>query len=212
MASFIVILWLASFNGIFFGWDRWMGSFDANLWLGSFNGIFWWQWWKWAFENESEPTCHCSSCWLSSIFCWMVSSSWLLLWRASMRVRARSISAAFLRAAAWSRTSHARRMISSLARWVSSTSRRATSRSSRVATSSTSFSVNCSRTNVNVALVIVIINWSVILNRSKTRNLGKEEEGHLILVVGVVFDAAFQLFRLVGQETLETVGCFLRQV
>ena len=88
-------------------------------------------------------TCHWSSCWLNSTFCWMASSSWLLICRTSMRVRASSISAAFLRATAWSRTSHARRMISSLARWVSRTSRRAVSRSSRVASNSTSFSVSC---------------------------------------------------------------------
>lgn len=92
-------------------------------------------------------TCHWSSCWLSSTFCWMASSSWLLIWRTSMRVRASSISAAFLRETAWSRTSQARRMISSLARWVSRTSRRAVSRSSRVASSSTSLSVSCFNSN-----------------------------------------------------------------
>ena len=63
-------------------------------------------------------TCHCSSCWESSTFCWMVSNSWLLTCINSMRTLANSISTAFLRAIVSSRIFQARFTISSLDNWL----------------------------------------------------------------------------------------------
>lgn len=42
-------------------------------------------------KSLSIITCHCSSCWDNSIFCWTASISWLLTWRTSILVLASSI-------------------------------------------------------------------------------------------------------------------------
>lgn len=101
-------------------------------------------------KKSARLTCHCSSCWLSSTFCWMASISWLLACSTSIRVLASSTWVAFLRATAPSRTSHAFLIISSLANESRSCmSERARSRSSLAPANSVSHTLSCKTQKAN---------------------------------------------------------------
>lgn len=90
-------------------------------------------------KKQAIPlTCHCSSCWLRSTFCWIDSISWLLACMSSTLVLANSTSTFVLLCTAASLSSLALTTTSSWASEESEASWRALSLSSRAAASSTS--------------------------------------------------------------------------